>query len=113
MTSSAPPAATLPPDGGFDPNLVFPVLGHEKRRRILVVLAGGVGRASSELAPVIGLSQDATLKQLIELRTAGLVKMARDPNDERRQLYTLSPAIIVKRTDSGLELDFGCCVVRV
>jgi len=113
VTPALPSAPTPQPAGGFAPNVIFPVLNNEKRRRILVALSGGEGRASSQLAPVIGLSQDATLKHLIELRAAGLVNMALDPSDERRQLYTLSPAILVNRTDKGLELDFGCCVVRV
>lgn len=113
MTPSSPPAAVPQPSGGFDAKVIFPVLGTEKRRSILVALAAGEGRAASQLTGATGLSQDATLKHLVELRAAGLVTMARDANDERRQLYTLSSAIIVNHTATGLELDFGCCVVRV
>lgn len=113
MITPSPPAGTAPATGGFDPKIIFPVLANEKRRRILAILAGGEGRAASQLAPVIGLKQDATLKHLIELRAAGLVTMARDPDDDRRQRYTISPAIAVTRTEKGLEMDFGCCLVRV
>lgn len=39
--------------------------------------------------------------------------MSRDPVDERRQLYSLTPAVQVRHTEAGLEMDFGCCVFRV
>jgi hypothetical protein len=28
-------------------------------------------------------------------------------------LYTLSPAVVVRRTEAGLEMDFDCCLMRV
>lgn len=92
---------------------VFYILGNEKRRRLLTALADGVGKAASQMAPLIGRTQDATMKHLLEMKAAGLVTMARDPVDERRQLYSLSPAVQVRRTEVGLEMDFGCCLVRL
>ena len=48
------------------------------------------------------------------LRDAALVEMSPDPDDSRRQLYTLSPQVQVRRSDAGaIEMDFGCCVLRL
>jgi hypothetical protein len=41
-------------------------------------------------------------------------EMSPDPADSRRQLYTLSPQVQVRRTDAGaVEMDFGCGVLRM
>jgi len=95
------------------PKEVFSILGNEKRRRLLVALSNGAGQAASQLAPLIGRTQDSTMKHLLEMKAAGLVTMARDPVDERRMLYTLSPSVQVRRTETGLEMDFDCCLMRV
>lgn len=43
-----------------------------------------------------------------------LIEMSPDPVDSRRQLYTLSPQVQVRRSESGaIEMDFGCCVLRL
>jgi hypothetical protein len=40
--------------------------------------------------------------------------MSPDPADSRRQLYTLSPQVQVRRSDAGaVEMDFDCCVLRM
>lgn len=80
---------------------------------MLVALAGCNGLAATQLAPLAGLRQDAALKHLNELRAAGLVSMKEDPQDRRRQLYTLTSAVTARRTEAGLELDFGCCLARL
>ena len=112
-SSSALPSAA--PAGVADLNAteVFSILGNERRRRLLVALSNGVGQAASQLAPLIGRTQDSTMKHLLEMKAADLVTMARDPVDERRMLYTLNPAILVRRTEAGLEMDFDCCLMRV
>ncbi len=66
--------------------------------------SSGIGIVMEALLVSMGASSCAPMD---------LVRMARDPHDERRQLYTLDPSVIVRRTDAGLELDFGCCLVRV
>ena len=114
MTTPFPVPNVVPAEpAALNANEVFSILGNEKRRRLLVALADGVGRAASQLAPLISRTQDATMKHLLEMKAARLVTMARDPVDERRQLYTLSPAVQVRRTEAGLEMDFGCCLIRL
>lgn len=92
---------------------MFSVLSSEKRRKILLALSAGTGMSASQLAPVVGRSQDGTLKHLIELREAKMVRMSPDPVDNRRRLYVLTEAVQVIRSEQGLDLDFGCCVWRV
>ncbi|MBE7496355.1 MAG: hypothetical protein HS117_15535 [Verrucomicrobiaceae bacterium] len=55
---------------------------------------------------------DATLKHLVALRGAGLVVTAENPQDGRRLLYHLAPAIPATKTERGWEMDFGYCLVR-
>lgn len=43
-----------------------------------------------------------------------LAEMSPDPVDSRRQHYTLSPQVQVRRSDArAIEMDFGCCVLRM
>lgn len=48
----------------------------------------------------------------VALRGAGLVVTAENPQDGRRLLYRLAPAIPVTKTATGWEMDFGYCLVR-
>ena len=79
----------------------------------MIPLAVGDPRAASQLAPGAGRRLDAVLKHLAALRVAGLVIAQDDPSDRRRQLYSLSPAVTLRTTPSGQEIDFGCCVLRL
>lgn len=88
-------------------------MGNSKRRVLLAALVDGQGKAASQVAPLVGRTQDAAMKHLTEMREAGLVQMSRDPNDNRRQLYFLTPSVKVIPRESGVDLDFGCCVWRV
>jgi DNA-binding transcriptional ArsR family regulator len=112
-TSALPPSVLNAPVPFQEAAAVFSVLHSEKRRKILLALAAGTGMSASQLAPVVGRSQDGTLKHLIELREAKMVRMSPDPVDYRRRLYVLTEAVQVIRSEQGLELDFGCCVWRV
>jgi hypothetical protein len=49
---------------------------------------------------------------LVALRGAGLVVTAENPQDGRRLLYHLAPAIPATKTERGWEMDFGYCLVR-
>ena len=53
------------------------------------------------------------MNHLLERKAVRLVTMAHDPLKERRQLYTLSRAVQVRRTEAGLEMDFGWCLLRL
>jgi DNA-binding transcriptional ArsR family regulator len=105
--SGASTAAPLPTDA------VFAMLADPVRRRLIETLAAGIPRRASSLAPGVSRRLDAALKHLTALRDAGLLVTQDDPQDRRRQLYSLSPNITVRPTQSGQEIDFGCCVLRV
>ena len=72
----------------------------------------GQAHTATTLASNVGKRLDATLKHLVALRGAGLVVTAENPQDGRRLLYRLSPAIPVTNTAAGWEMDFGYCLVR-
>lgn len=112
-TSALPPSALNAPVALTEAAVVFSILSSEKRRKILVALTAGKGMSATQLAPIVGRTQDGMLKHLIELREAKMVRMSPDPDDHRRQLYVLTEALQVRRSEQGLELDFGCCVWRV
>ena len=111
-TPVAPPAIPAPPSQVIPADTVYAALGDPTRRRLLQILADGQGRTASVLAGNVGKRLDATLKHLVALRGAGLVVTAEIPQDGRRLLYHLSPAIPVTKTERGWEMDFGYCLVR-
>ena len=92
---------------------VFAMLADPRRRRLLETLASGVARPASKLAASAGRGLDATLKHLTALRDSGLIIAQPDPQDGRRQLYSLSPNLTVRPVEGGHEIDFGCCVLRL
>lgn len=83
------------------------------RRRILQALADGQPRVAKQLASIASRRISATLKHLVVLRDAGLILSRQDPQDGHRQQYILGPGIPVTRTERGLAMDFGCCLVRI
>ena len=91
---------------------VYAALGDPTRRRLLQILAHGQGRTATALAGSVNKQLDATLKHLTHLRGAGLVVTAENPQDGRRLLYRLAPAIPVTKTERGWEMDFGYWLVR-
>ena len=107
------------PDNGSDPaqrqrDVLFALLADPVRRRILELLADGKPHTASGAARHVSRRLDAALKHLIVLREAGVAISQPDPADSRRQLYTLSPQVQVRRNDAGaVEMDFGCCVLRM
>ena len=58
------------------------------------------------------LRLDATLKHLVIMRAAGLLAVNPDPQDGRRMLYSLLPAVPVVVTPTGRGIDFGFCLLR-
>ncbi len=107
-----PPAA--PADlTGPNPDVIFATLGDPVRRRLLLALVDGQPRTATQLMPAASRRLSAVLKHLVVLRAADMITADLDPVDNRRQRYHLSPAFPVQKTDSGWEIDFGCCLVRV
>jgi len=113
------PKRSRPPAHATDPaaarrDVVFAALADPLRRRLLEQLADGKPHAATTCARHLGKRLQATIKHLVHLRDAALVEMSPDPADSRRQLYTLSPQVQVRRSESGaVEMDFGCCVLRL
>lgn len=64
------------------------------------------------MAGTVRRTADATLKHLRALCAANLVHTMPDPAKPRRQIYVLNPAIPVRQTETGREIDFGCCELR-
>ena len=98
---------------GWNPDVVFPVLADPIRRRVLLALANGEPKTATQLTGASSRRLDATLKHLLALRNAGLVITRDDPVDSRRQLYSLSPAVPLTKTEKGIELDFGFVLLRI
>ena len=111
-TPAAPPTIPAPPPQVIPADTVYAALGDPTRRRLLQILTDGQGRTATVLAGNVGKRLDATLKHLVALRGAGLVITAENPQDGRRQLYHLAPAIPATKTERGWEMDFGYCLVR-
>src|SRR4051812_13984310 len=107
------PATPTPVIHEFDAEVIFPIVADATRRQLLARLAAGKSLAASQMAPGASRRLDAVLKHLAALRAAGLILINADTADRRRQLYTLSPAVTVRTVAGRLELDFGCCVVRM
>lgn len=63
--------------------------------------------------PPAGKQIPRSLKHLAALRAAKPVVTEENPHDGRRLIYRLSPDIVVRWTETALEVDFGCGVVWV
>ena len=88
----------------------------------LAAEANGVLEMDAALADNVEFSDSVRavlsllLSDAIELEdsatSAGLVVTAENPQDGRRLLYHLAPAIPATKTERGWEMDFGYCLVR-
>ena len=105
-------AAPAPAPQPVSEDVIYNALSYSARRRLLQVLADGKGRTASQLSTPGTKARDTTLKNLIVMRDAGLLHTAPNPDDGRRMLYLLNPAIKITKTETGMEMDFGCCVMR-
>ena len=113
--TTVPPVTAAPavPPPVLDADKVYFVLAHPGRRRLLESLAMKRSCTAAEVVPRGGLKRDATSKQLQELAKSGLCTAVDDPQDARRQRYTLHPGLVPIKTESGRwEMDLGCCVMR-
>ena len=93
-------------------DVIYNALSYPARRMVLRVLSDGQGRTCAQLSGGGPKQQDTMLKNLTVMRDAGLLVTEPNPENKRRLLYKLNPAIKVTRTDTVKELDFGCCVMR-
>ena len=97
----------------LDADAVFFALGHPGRRRLLESLSQRRSCTAAEAGSGGRLKRDSTSKQLQELVKAGLLTMAADAKDARRQRYTLHPGLTAAKNAAGQwEMDLGCCVMR-
>lgn len=113
MSTPAEPSPATPPAPQIIPeDTLYAVLGDPTRRRLLQLLADGRASTATALAGNVGKRLDATLKHLVALRAAGLVITQENPQDRRRLLYRLPPAIHTAKTEHGWVIDFWHCLVR-
>jgi predicted transcriptional regulator len=85
--------------------LVLAAIANESRWIILKELAKGEPRMTKELARLIGTSPDATAKQMILLRRAGLVEQVYG------KLYTIPKKYLPQPGQPVV--DFGHCLLRL
>ena len=85
--------------------LVLAAIANESRWIILKELAKGEPRMTIELARLIGSSPDATAKQMIMLRRAGLVEQVYG------KLYTIPKKYLP--VPGQPVVDFGHCLLRL
>ena len=101
------------PESNFDPDTVYFLLGDPGRRKLLRLLFEKPLQTGLELANGNIYKRDGILKQLVELRSAGLVVAHENPGDGRRQLYSLAPGLPLEKTDAGTMIQLGFCAVMI
>ena len=107
-------STTLPANGTaqyFDPDQIFFLLSDASRRRVLVSLLNGAALSASQLRGMARMRQSSAEKHLTRLHRAGLLVSRPDRVDKRRMLYSLSPLVPVVKTQTGVAIHFGCCVL--
>ena len=110
---STEPAPATPLDGFYTEEDVFPVLANAGRRHLLKRMAAAGGSLTvGESSGGVPKTGNLMVKNLAVLQKAQVVRAATDTKDARKLRYKLSPAIAVRRTEVGWELDFGCTVLR-
>lgn len=109
------PDAKIPPVAdsngrAWNQDVIYSVLNHPFRRHLLLSLAQKGPLPARQLG---GRRLGTTLKHLVLMIEAELVMKCPNPNDGRQPIYALTPAVPVVKTDSGVQLDFGFCIVRL
>jgi len=97
----------------WNEDLVYATLGDPVRRRLLLALARGGPQPGVDLMGGVGRRLSATLKHLAVMRASGMVLMQENRKDGRRLCYALSPAVPVVKTETGVVIDFGFCLIRL
>ena len=111
-TPAAPPTIPAPPPKVISADTVYAALGDPTRRRLLQILADGQGRTATVLAGTSASHPDPRWNPPTPPGAAAPLTPAENPQDGRRLLYHLAPAIPATKTERGWEMDFGYCLVR-
>lgn len=82
------------PDGHFDDELFFTIIGNDVRRKILMKLAK-FPRYASDLSIDLGVSKQAIKKHLDQLIDFGLVEIASSSVDQKKQFYQINPKVAI------------------
>ncbi len=96
----------------IDADTIFSALSDRTRRQILVSLFDGQPHGTGGIGGSLPKHRDLVRKHCAVLAKAGLIIGQDDPQNRKRQLYQLSPAVKAETTPTGRTLDFGCCIVR-
>lgn len=108
-------SSNIPPSNfpAWDKNLIYETLGNPARRELLLALARNGAQPAADIMGNAKLRRDAAIKHLAIMRAAGLVVVQENSRDGRKQLYSLSPAVPLVKTDKGAVLEFGFITVRL
>ena len=60
---------------------------------------------------IVSKRREAMLERLITLKSGDIIVTTENPQDGRRLVHHLAPAIPATKTDRGWEMDFGYCLV--
>ena len=97
----------------WDQDTVYYILSDAGRRKLLRLLFEKPLQTGLELANGNEDKRDGVLKQIAELREAGLIIAHENETDGRRLLYSLAPGIPIETTAAGTKIDFGFCSVMI
>lgn len=75
------------------------------------MFAVGQRRTALVLTGIAGKLREAMLKHLIALKSGAIIVTTENPQDGRRLVHHLAPAIPPTKADRGWEMDFGYCLV--
>lgn len=96
----------------IDAQTIFSALSDSTRRQILVSLFDGQPHGTGGIGGSLPKHRDLVRKHCEALVKASLIIGQDDPQNRKRKLYRLSPAVKTETTPNGRTLDFGCCIVR-
>ena len=97
----------------WDQETIYFILGEPGRRKLLRLLFEKPLQTGLELADGYDYKRDGILKQLAELRSAGLVVTHENETDGRRLRYALAPGLPLEMTEAGPRIQFGFCAVMI
>ncbi len=87
-----PQSMMLRPDGTFNEETFFELMGNDIRRKILSKISK-FPRYASDLAIDLGVSKQAIKKHLDKLAGFGVVEMAFSQGDQKKQFYQISTKV--------------------
>jgi hypothetical protein len=113
MAGFQQPLSTAPNVLSWNMDSIFFTLSDSSRRGMLLSMARNGPQTAEQLGGCSGFRLSAKLKQLATLCESGLVVKKTNPNDGRKPLYSLAPAVPLTTIETGVFIDFGFCTLRL